>query len=315
MAWLPPFLSNYLNYLPLPVSDGFKLFLLLLALYLPFYLDGSEYSPHSRHSPFLHLIFRRFGSFMYPLFGLKPQVILTDDTLYNDKQYIFASHPHGVMSFHHALFFMDHLPGSQLITKKIPVTQRRALAARSLFNIPILRDILLACGAVDASVNVAKKCLESGYSITVLPGGEQEQLLAQYSQHQIYIKRRRGFCKLSLQYQIPIIPCYCFGETSTHHTSSLFLDFRQWLAKKYFIAIPIPIGWNFFFPLSTPLGLHLGKPIYPPVHDPTAPPLSEEEFEKRLNQLHEEYILAIKKIFHENKNRYSGHEEKELVIV
>jgi 1-acyl-sn-glycerol-3-phosphate acyltransferase len=310
---LPRFLANYLNYLPLPVSNEMKIVLLMLAVYLPFYLDGSEYSPHSRHSHFLHLLLRRIGSVLYPIFGLKPKMILKDGAEYQDKQYIFASHPHGVMSFHHAMFFMD-VPGAESLTQVIPLHQRRALAARSLFSIPILRDVILSSGAVDASVAVAKKCLSSGYSLTVLPGGEQEQLLAQKDEHQIYIKRRRGFCKLSLQYNVPIIPCYCFGETATHHTSSMFLSFRQWLAKKYFIALPLPIGWNFLLPLPTSLALHVGKPIYPPKVDPAAPPLSEEETERRLSLLHEEYIQAIQEIFNENKSLY-GQGDKELVIV
>lgn len=307
---LPLFLANYLKYLPLPISDQAKLFLLLVAIYLPFYLDGSEYRPQSRHNHFLHLFFRRIGLFLYQFFGLSPQIILPKDTQYNDPQYIFASHPHGVMSFHHAMFFMD-IPGSDPLIRSIPLHKRRALSARPLFSIPILRDIILSSGAVDASLPVAKKCLSAGYSLTVLPGGEQEQLLANYNEHYIYIQKRKGFCRLSIQYNVPIVPFYCFGETSTHRTSSIFLSFRQWIAKKYLIALPIPIGWNFFFPLSTSLALHAGKPLYPPPKDES---LSKEEDEmRRVNILHQQYIEAIKEIFETNKGLYGLH-DKELII-
>jgi hypothetical protein len=308
---LPVFLSNYLQHLPLPLSDPLKLLLILFVLYLPFYLDGSEYTSSSRYQSTLHAILRRIGMIFYKILGLKLKFVLPSDTKYEETQYIFASHPHGVMSFHHAMFFLN-LEGSECLNQVVPLNKRRALSARPLFRIPILRDIILSCGAVDASVTVAKKCLENGYSLTVLPGGEYEQLLAQHDQHCIYIRHRKGFCRLSLQYNVPIIPFYCFGETSTYHTSSLFLDLRQWLAKRFFIAIPLPIGWNFFYPLSTTLALHAGKPIMPPPVDESLS--HHEDQERRLKIIHEEYIRAVTEIFNEHKALY-GQGDKELVIL
>lgn len=311
---LPPSLSNALGYLPLPLSPPLKLFLLLaLVIYLPFYFDGSEYTASSRYHPTLHAIFRQLGQIFYKILNLKLEIILpTDPHIFSESsQYIFASHPHGVMGFHHPMLYLD-TPGSEFLTQHIPFHKRRALSARPLFSIPILRDILLSCGAVDANVQIAKKCLENGYSLTVLPGGEHEQLLAAYGQHCIYIRHRKGFCRLSLQYNVPIIPLYCFGETSTYHTSSLFLDFRQWIAKRFFVALPLPIGWNLFLPLSTPLALHAGKPIIPPPVDESLP--LHEDQERRLKIIHEEYIRAITDLFNEHKGLY-GQGDKELMIL
>jgi hypothetical protein len=307
----PVFLSNYLNYLPLPLSDPLKLLLIILAIYLPFYLDGSEFNSSSRYNSIIHNILRQMGMIFYKILGLKLKFVLPKDTKYDASQYIFASHPHGVMSFHHAMFFLD-LEGSKPLNQTIPLNKRRALSARPLFRIPILRDIILSCGAVDASVSVAKRCLEHGYSLTVLPGGEYEQLLAQHDEHCIYIRHRKGFCRLSLQYNVSIIPFYCFGETSTYHTSSLLLELRQWLAKRFFVAIPLPCGWNLFYPLSTTLALHAGKPISPPPVDESLSP--HEDQERRLKLIHEEYIRAVTEIFNEHKALY-GQGDKQLVIL
>jgi hypothetical protein len=203
---------------------------------------------------------------LFEWMGLTPRVILTDPDAYKTHpQAIFCSHPHGVMSYHHALFYLE-VEGSEPLSVAIPLSSRRALGARPLFAVPILRDLVLMTGAVDASAAVAAKCLTKGLSLTILPGGEHEQLLAEKDKHVIYIKSRKGFCKLAVQHNVPIIPAYCFGETSTFDTSQFMIKQRKWIAKTFFVALPLARGgsWLPWSPHRTPLTHCIGPPLLPP---------------------------------------------------
>lgn len=287
----------------------------LAALYAPFYFDRSEYSHGTRYWEPVAAFIRPRLLILFRHIGLSPSVILKDPNSFKGcKQAIFGSHPHGVMSFHHALFYM-HVEGAEPLIEAIPLSQRRALAARSLFGIPIFRDFVLMAGAVDASAPVASKCLSKGFSLTVLPGGEQEQLLAEKDEHVIYIKARKGFCKLAVKHNVPVIPAYCFGETSTFWTSSFLLPQRKWLAKMFFIAIPISWGrslWNPLLPLQAALTHCVGAPIPVPPIDENAD--VDLDFRRRVDLLHSQYIDALINLFEENK-AVCGHPDSILHVI
>lgn len=283
--------------------------------YAPFYLDGSEYSEGTRYWRSVAAFLSRKILSSYQSMGFKPMVIVKDpDAFKSNNQVIFCSHPHGVMSFHHALFYM-HIDGADPLIWAVPLQCRRALGARSLFKIPIVRDLVLLAGAVDASAAVASKCLSSGLSLTILPGGEHEQLLAEYDKHVIYVKARKGFCKLAVKHNVPIVPSYCFGETSTFYTSSFLINPRKWLAKKFFVAIPLAWGgswWNPFAPLAAPLTHCVGAPLPVPPADESLDKLID--FRRRVDILHAQYVAAISTLFEENKGS-CGYPNAELVIL
>lgn len=290
-------------------------FAVMCAFYAPYYFDRSEYSHGSRYWKAAAKILQPKLLSFYRSLGLAPRVIISNPDTFNDcKQAIFASHPHGVMSFHHALMYLN-VDGAEKLIEAIPLEFRRALGARSLFGVPVLRDVLLMAGAVDASAPVASKCLNKGLSLTVLPGGEQEQLLAERDQHLVFVKSRKGFCKLSIKHNVPVVPMYCFGETSTFQTSSFLFAQRKWLAKKFFVAIPFPWGsglLNPFAPLPAPLSLCVGDPIEIPLPDSSLD--SEADLRRRVDLLHTKYVDAIVKLFEQNKVA-CGHPNAQLVVM
>ena len=69
---------------------------------------------------------------------------------------------------------------------------------------PLLRDLLLAVGFVDAGRPTAKAALAAGLDLTVLPGGEKEQLEAAPGRDFAYVAHRKGFCKLALEARAPV---------------------------------------------------------------------------------------------------------------
>lgn len=58
--------------------------------------------------------------------------------------------------------------------------------------------------------------LKEGKSIVILVGGIAEQMLAQRGDHTIYVKKRKGHIRLALQYGVPIVPGYAFGENDLY---------------------------------------------------------------------------------------------------
>ena len=62
---------------------------------------------------------------------------------------------------------------------KIHSGPRRDVAAAVLFKIPIVRELLLWLGNVNASRKVFAGILEQGMSLMVYTGGEQEQMRSQ----------------------------------------------------------------------------------------------------------------------------------------
>lgn len=78
----------------LDVSATRSVLAVLVALYLPSYVDGAEYTG-ARYWP----AFARFAS---ARLGHIPMTLEYDEPVDPAKRYIFCSHPHGLMSAHHA---------------------------------------------------------------------------------------------------------------------------------------------------------------------------------------------------------------------
>lgn len=104
--------------------------------------------------------------------------------------------------------------------------------------------------------------------------------------HRIYLKERKGFVKLALQYGAELIPmvCHCtasfspppfqiltarlvaipfifqyaFGENEAYTTSNAFLGVRKWLQKNLSLGIPICYGrWGTFIPHKQRIALEV----------------------------------------------------------
>uniref|UniRef100_A0A7S2RSM6 Acyltransferase n=1 Tax=Mucochytrium quahogii TaxID=96639 RepID=A0A7S2RSM6_9STRA len=219
------------------------------------------------------------------------------------QNYIFASHPHGAMGIHGGYL---HGVKHKEMEEAVPRSKRRLLAASVHFVLPIYRDFAMTWGAVDASYSTAKECLQHGLSIELMPGGEREMLMARYGKDSIFVGHL-GFCRLALKCGVPIVPCYCFGETSTYHTSSLLLSWRQRISRTFRIAMPLVYGDDSFFlgPIKTPLTIVVGDPI--PVEQNHNP--SHQE----VVDLHAKYLSALTNLFEKNKKRFGYNHELDIL--
>ncbi|CAH0491027.1 unnamed protein product [Peronospora farinosa] len=283
----------------LDVSLSMTIATACVALYLPSYLDGAEYTGE-RYWPWFATINGRGMAHI-------PGTLEFEEPIDGTKQHIFCSHPHGLLSVHHGLLVSGQT--SPPFYETVPHSSRRHLAASVCFRLPVFREYLLWSGCVDARRSVAEKMLRNGKSLVILVGGIAEQMLSQRGDHTIYVKKRKGHIRLALKYGVPIVPGYAFGETDLFTHSRVLLSLRQMIAKKLSVALPLGFGYSKLFFWLPHKGVTVNqvyaKPI--PVEKKVDP--SAEEVEK----LHDQYERELVRLFDKYKKKY-GYEKCTLHV-
>lgn len=85
-------------------------------------------------------------------------------------------------------------------------------------------------GFVDAGAKTAHYNLKKNNSLYILIGGEREQLLSSSWTQKVYIKNRKGFVKLALQYGAHLVPVVSFPLKSNN-------PFQYFLPFLYFSLV------------------------------------------------------------------------------
>ena len=88
---------------------------------------------------------------------------------------------------------------------------------------PFLRNF----GTVAASHENAKRALGAGSAVLVFPGGDWEVSRPSWQSSRIDFGGRRGFIRLALEQNVPIVPVVTIGGQET----ALFLSRGDWLAR------------------------------------------------------------------------------------
>jgi hypothetical protein len=178
------------------------------------------------------------------------------------QNYIFTAFPHGAISLNH-LLTMTNCAG---FLSDVHRGDRRDLAASVLFYIPVVRELLLWLGNVDAGKATAQRQLARGRSVLIFVGGEKEQLMTRPNEHKVYARSRVGFVKLALENGVPLVPMYCFGENEAYHVSEAFMGLRMWLQRTFSLGISLCWGRGFMWmsPLDVALNMEIASPVLPP---------------------------------------------------
>jgi 1-acyl-sn-glycerol-3-phosphate acyltransferase len=108
-------------------------------------------------------------------------------------------------------------------------------------------------GTVAASPLNARKALESGAALLVYPGGDYEVHRPSWQRHRVDFDRRKGFLRLALDQDVPIVPVVSIGGQET----ALFLSRGDRLARllaldRMFRLKVLPIS------IAAPWGLNIG---------------------------------------------------------
>jgi 1-acyl-sn-glycerol-3-phosphate acyltransferase len=113
--------------------------------------------------------------------------------------------------------------------------------------------ILRKFGTVAANPDNARKALESGAALLVYPGGDYEVHRPVWERNKVDFGGRKGFVRLALEHDVPIVPVVSIGGQET----SLFLSRGEWLARalaldRAFRLKVLPIS------IAAPWGLNIG---------------------------------------------------------
>jgi 1-acyl-sn-glycerol-3-phosphate acyltransferase len=123
---------------------------------------------------------------------------------------------------------------------------------------PPLGRLAARVGAVRAEPRMAIAALESGASLLIYPGGSKDVFRPFSDRHKIHLNGQRGFIKLALEYDLPIVPLISYGA---HSTLIVLAEIHDQLASWSHGHFPWPFGFDpgvFPIYLGLPWGLAIG---------------------------------------------------------
>lgn len=150
---------------------------------------------------------------------------------------------------------------------------------------PPLAEIVGKAGAIMAHPKVAYAALRSGASVLVYPGGAEDVFRPHQMRDKIYFAERRGFIKLALRENVPIVPAISWGA---HDTLFVLADCYKIMQQLHEYGMPWLMGIDpVVFPiyLGLPWGLAFGPlpniPLPVPIYTRVCPPIVFERYGKK----------------------------------
>lgn len=203
----------------LPIKYFFPNFAnVIFFCYMPFYLDLSEFDGRRRNEVLKRSFLARFMRWYFDC-----KLVKTVDI---DQQCILGVHHHGMLPFGAVTCLGTE---SNNFSELFPrLVDRVIVAATTVFLVPLFRDLTLMASVTDCNKWSFERFLKKGTSVAVFPGGAHEAEFATPDVEMLDLKRKLGFLKLSLKYNVPVVPAYSFNETD-HYRQLTFPE----SAKKY----------------------------------------------------------------------------------
>lgn len=210
-----------------------------------------------------------------------------------------AYHSHEVLGLEHvpaegaALLVVNHslatydslLLGSAIIDHigRFPA----GLGDDLIFKIPRLRDLARGVGISPASPKAGLELLQEGQLLAVAPGGMHESLRSKQERYQVRWADRRGFVRLAIQAQVPLILAGCGAADRIY---SVYKSSITELAYALF-KLPVPLARG-LGPTAIPRPVRLLHKIAPPIIPP--PPSEDpEQAQRQLDALHTRCIQTM----------------------
>ena len=123
---------------------------------------------------------------------------------------------------------------------------------------PDLASMAVQCGALKAHPKMAIAALRKNAPVLVYPGGAQDVFRPHHLRDRIYFAGRKGFIKLALREEVPIIPIISHGA---HDTLIVLADLYEQAKQLHEWGMPWLLGIDpVVFPvyLGLPWGLSMG---------------------------------------------------------
>ncbi|XP_056420891.1 diacylglycerol O-acyltransferase 2-like isoform X3 [Hyla sarda] len=206
--------------------------------------------------------------------------------------YIFAYHPHGIMSIGAFCNFGTESTGFSQI---FPNIKPHLTTLAGNFKVPFYRDYLLAAGGAAEALNCAR------------------------NKHILTLKKRKGFIRKALANGASLVPVYSFGENEVleqYHFEpgswkrTLQETFQQWIG----FAPCIFFGQGFFSSASKGI-MPLRKAINTVVGKPIPVPKVENPSEQQVDTYHTMYIKSLRELFNAHKEQFGLQQSDSLMVV
>ncbi|NXS90562.1 MOGT2 acyltransferase, partial [Jacana jacana] len=234
------------------------------------------------------------------------------------QNYLMGFHPHGVLAAGAFINFCTEASGFSTL---FPGITPHLMMLSLWFRIPFFRDYLMSGGLVSSDKESASYVLqkrEGGNALTIIVGGAQEALDARPGSYTLLLKNRKGFVRLAIEHGTPLVPIFSFGENDLFEQvknpkGSWLRQLQHRLQQIMGISLPLFHARGIFqysfglIPYRRPIFTVVGKPI--PVKRKHRP--SEEE----VDQVHQQYLNELCKLFEEHKDKYNIPEDKHLEFI
>lgn len=135
---------------------------------------------------------------------------------------LFVGNHNGLLTFEVLMVFYGWF--KQFGTSRRAVGLAHAVALKN----PFFRWLVLRLGAIPADPEIALEALRRDYSLLVYPGGEKEAFRKYSERKMIDFYQRKGFIRLALRANVPIVPVVSIGA----HETYVILDRGEALARK-----------------------------------------------------------------------------------
>ncbi len=176
------------------------------------------------------------------------------------------------------------------------------LAHDALMAMPGLGALLAKGGAVRANHASADAVFAAGRKVAVWPGGNYEAFRPWKDRHRVDFGGHRGFVRLALRNQVPIVPVMSLGGHEAYFVLSRGERLARWTGvRKHFRSESFPVflglpwglgvGPLMHLPLPVRTMVEVGPPIPVDGHPPEA--ADDDEVVRALCQLVQETIQAM----------------------
>ena len=180
------------------------------------------------------------------------------------------------------------------------------VVATVLFYIPVVREMFLWGGYIDARRAVLERALRDGKSVFLLPGGEAESLLCERGTDRVVAggEGRKGFVRLALDTGALLVPVYTFFNTDTYAADpALFAGLRRWVSRRWQVCLPLFVGrWGTPVPFNVRLTVAVGDPVPLPLAHGRVPRDADGRVPPDVvDAYHRAYLEALVALFHKHK--------------
>lgn len=101
--------------------------------------------------------------------------------------------------------------------------------------LPGLARLATQVGTIRPYPELAREALRRGAAVLIYPGGAKDVFRPYYLRHKIYFHAEKGFIKLALQEEVPIIPFISYGA---HSTLIVLADLYPQLQQLHQLGMP-----------------------------------------------------------------------------